>query len=271
MKKILFHRTVACLFTLMLGIGLFSPQSATAQVTQPGISRPIPLYRFQVPNASYGFLLTTNYQEGVNLGYIFLGQVVGGVVPPPAPGWTPAPGQGLVPMYRWRVRHRSGTNYYYSASISPDILANSENTLDGFIGYGLLPSNIWMSGNRAALHLWYSSTNGYWYSSNATFGIPTPRPNSSYNYQGVAYVLPISSTIIPPPSSTLVCDPRDNCFTFVPPPTAPTCNADQEQACYTNGGTWNSSTCSCSYLSLPGEEEPFPECQPGRICAFNPQ
>src|SRR5215208_7779424 len=105
MKMIPSLRLAACLFTLLLAVGLFCPQSANAQVLEPGISRPIPLYRFQVPNTSYGFLLTTNYQEGVNLGYTFLGQIVGGVVPPPAAGWTPAPGQGLVAMYRWRVRH----------------------------------------------------------------------------------------------------------------------------------------------------------------------
>lgn len=269
MKKIMSLRTAVCLLALLVGIGLFSPLSANAQTLEPNISRPIPLYRFQVPGASYGFLLTTNYQEGVNLGYTFVGQVVGGVVPPSQPGWTPAPGQGLVPMYRWRVRHRAGTNYYYSASISPDILANSENTLDGFIGYGLLPSTIWMGGNRAALHLWYSSTNGYWYASNGTFNIPTPRPNSSYNYQGVAYVLPIVSTFIQP---SLGCDPKENCFTFVPPPTAPTCDANQEQACYTNGGNWNSSNCSCSYVQPP-DDEPMP-CRPGMICPqspYNPQ
>ena len=226
---------------LLLSCGLFGSQTVRAQFPAPFVT-PQTLYRFQVPSANTGFLLTANYQEGVNLGYIPAGNV-GGIVLPPAPGWTPAPGQGLVPMYRWRVRHRAGTNYYYSAAISPDILNNPENTFEGLAGYGLLPSTQYGTDfNTAVLHLWYSQTNGYWYASNFSMTVPTPRPNPSFNYQGVAYRLP--QPVIPGP--IVNCDPRANCFVFNPPPPPNTCDGAQEQACYNNGGTWNSNTCTCT-------------------------
>jgi hypothetical protein len=266
MKKILSLRIAACLFTLMVGILLFSPQAANAQES-PRVVVPTPLYRFIVPTANYGYFLTPNFDEGVSRGYYF-NSTVGGIVIPPGAGWTPAPGQGLVPMHRWRVRHRAGTNYYYSADIYPSITSNSENTYEGMIGYGLLPNAQFFAFNRFALHLWYSTTNGYYYAPNGSLTIPPPRPNSSYNWQGVAYLLPNGA-----PPVFVTCGPAENCFTFNPPPAAPICDANQEQACYTNGGVWNSNSCSCSYIILP-DPEPLPECRPGMICAetpYNPQ
>jgi hypothetical protein len=266
MKKILSLRTAACLFILMLGIALFSPQAASAQQTSQVVGA-VPLYRFIVPNANRGYFLTPNFQDGLNRGYFF-DITVGGILIPPGPGWTPAPGQSLVPMHRWRVRHRAGTNYYYSADIYPSLTSNSDNTYEGLMGYALHPSDPNWPFNRFALHLWYSQTNGYFYSPNGSLTVPPASPNSSYLWHGVAYILPG-----PPPSFPgFPCGAREGCYTFLSPPAAPVCNSDQEQACYSNGGAWNSSTCSCSYITPPGEE-PQP-CQPGMICPelpYNPQ
>jgi hypothetical protein len=266
MKKILSLRISACLFTLLVGILLFSPQAASAQ-DSPTAVRPVPLYRFIVPTANRGYFLTPDFNEGVSRNYYF-DSIVGGVVIPPGPGWTPAPGQGLVPMHRWRVRHIAGTNYYYSADIYPSITSNSENTYERMIGYGLLPSTLWGDASTLVLHLWYSQTRGYYYASNGSMTTPPPKPDSSYGWQGVAYRLPS------PGFSPFICGVTVTCYTFNPPPPAPVCDANQEQACYTNGGVWNSSTCSCSYITLPGDEEPKPECQPGMLCPqlpYNPQ
>jgi hypothetical protein len=268
MKKILSLRNAVCLFTLLLGIGLFCPHAANAQQFPQQVV-PVPLYRFIVPGSNYGFFLTANYQEGINRGYYF-NATIGAVVLPPGPGWTPAPGQGLVAMHRWRVAHRAGTNYALSADFYPNITSNPENTYDGLMGYGLLPSTQWGGPGAFVLHLLYSTTNGYYYDTNGSMLAPPPyRPNSSYNWQGVAYRLPNPGTSPP------ICGATVTCYTFNPPPQAPICDANQEQACYTNGGAWNSNTCSCSYLNPPpGGEEPQPECRPGMICRdtlYNPQ
>ncbi|HEX8177053.1 MAG TPA: hypothetical protein VF543_18320 [Pyrinomonadaceae bacterium] len=268
MKKILSLRNAVCLFTLMLGIALFSPQAASAQQTSQVVTA-VPLYRFIVPDANQGYFLTPNYQEGINRGYYY-NATVGGILIPPGPGWTPAPGQYVVPMHRWRVRHRAGTNYYYSADIYPSLTSNSENTYEGLMGYALHPTDPNFGFNRFALHLWYSQTNGYYYTPNGSLTVPPARPNSSYNWQGVAYILPNA-----PQTPFVTCGVREGCFTFLSPPAAPVCNADQEQACYNDGGMWNSDNCSCSYITPPGGGGDDPkQCQPGMICPetpYNPQ
>lgn len=251
MKKILSLRVAAYLFTLLVSIMVMGPQPADAQILDGGVTVPKALYRFRVPNANKGYLLTPNYQEGINLGY-FPDGAVGGIVVPPAPGWTPRPGQGLVPMHRWRVRHRAGTNYYYSADIYPSITSNSENTYEGIIGYGLIPNGTF---GGSTLHLWYGQNQGYWYGGTlGTTPIPIP-PAGDYRYHGIAYRLPIVS-----PQVFCGFPSTGTCYVFDPPPPAPICDANQEQTCYSNGGTWDSDTCSCSY-----DVEPLP-CKPGMIC-----
>jgi hypothetical protein len=243
MKKMLSLRLGASLSALLLSTLFLCAPAANAQV---GIGISKTLYRFVTQNSHLSrTFLTTDYQEGVNLGYIFW-DVIGVVVAPPQPGWIPVPGQGLAPMYRWRVAHRSGTNYYYSGGLWPDLLANPENTLEGIAGYALVPGAT-VGSSGIILHLWYSQENGYFYSVNGSLTIPAPPPPGpgSYRWQGVAYTLPAG---LQSPFGN--CIPAVGCFLFTappPPPPPPTCNPELEQACYNNGGTWNPSSCSCTY------------------------
>ena len=245
MKRILTVRVAVSLFGLLLSTSILCAPTANAQIP---IGIPKPLYRFVTPNSSLSrTFLTTDYQEGINRGYIFW-DTVGGVIVPPAPGWTPVPGQGLAPMYRWRVAHRSGTNYYYSGGLWPNLLSNPENTLEGITAYALVPAAT-AGSSGLVLHLWYSQDNGYFYSVNGSMTIPAPPPPGpgSYTWQGVAYRMVFGFTgPIPSP-----CIPATGCFLFNPPAAAPTCDATQVQTCNNNGGTWNSANCTCSYPPPP--------------------
>lgn len=234
-----------CLLVLLGSIVLFAP-AATAQSS---IGIPKTLWRFVTPNSGLSrTFLTTDFQEGVNLGYIFWDSL-GVVVTPPSPGWVPAPGQGLAPMYRWRVAHTSGTNYYYSGGLWPNLVNNPENTLEGITGYAMLPG---AQGNFGIhLHLWYSQNQGYFYSIGASLTFPAPAPpgSGSYTWQGVAYSMPAGLQ-----SPINNCAPITGCFVFTPPPPPPpppTCPVEMEQACYNHGGTWDASTCNCTYPDDP--------------------
>lgn len=236
-----------CLLTL-LGSMFLCASTANAQ----SVGVPKPLFRFVTPNSNLSrTFLTADFQEGVNLGYIFW-DTIGVVITPPQPGWVPAPGQGLAPMYRWRVAHTSGTNYYYSGGLWPNLVNNPQNTLEGIIGYAMFPGAQGNSGIH--LHLWYSQSKGYFYSINASLTIPAPAPPDagSFTWQGVAYSIPVA---LQGPISN--CLPIFGCFTFTapppppPPPPPPTCSIEIEQTCYNHGGTWDASTCSCEYPTDP--------------------
>ncbi len=241
MKMVLSLQFRFCLLALLGSMFLCAP-TATAQGS---IGIPKTLWRFVTPNSSLSrTFLTTDFQEGVNLGYLFWDSV-GVVVTPPSPGWIPVPGQGLAPMYRWRVAHKSGTNYYYSGGLWANIVNNPENTLEGITGYAMFPGAQGNSGIH--LHLWYSQDRGYFYSIGASLTFPAPPPPGpgSYTWQGVAYSMPVG---LQGPISN--CLPITGCFVFTPPPPPPpppTCPVEIEQACYNDGGTWNASTCSCTY------------------------
>lgn len=216
--------------------------TATAQ-SAAGI--PKVLWRFLTDSSLRRTFLTTDFQDGVNRGYTFWDNV-GVVITPPSPGWVPAPGQGLAPMYRWRIAHKSGTNFYYSGGLWDNLVNNPENTLEGIIGYAMFPGAQGNSGIH--LHLWYSQDHGYFYNIGASLTFPPPRPPGTYNWQGVAYSMPNASQ---GPIST--CLPTLGCFVFTapppppPPPPPPTCPLESEQTCYNHGGSWDASTCSCTY------------------------
>lgn len=244
MNKIRTLRVAASLFVLLLTTSFLTAPSVSAQIP---IGIPKTLYRFVTPNSQLSrTFLTTDFQEGVDRGYIFWDQI-GTVITPPAPGWVPAPNQGLAPMYRWRVDHTSGTNYYYSGGLWPNLLNNPENHLEGITGYALFPGAT-VGTFGVHLHLWYSQAHGYFYSVNGSTTYPAPPPpgQGSWTWQGVAYTLPFGFTgPIPGP-----CIPALGCFLFTPPPPPPpppTCDPNQQQACENNGGNWNSTNCSCSY------------------------
>ena len=233
----------SCLLTLLGSIFLCA-STATAQISSVGVTKP--LFRFVTDSSLSRTFLTTDFQEGVNRGYSFW-DTLGGVVTPPSPGWVPLPNQGLAPMYRWRVDHASGTNYYYSGGLWDYLVNNPQNHNEGIIAYAMFPGAQGNSGLH--LHLWYSTSKGYFYGTSASLTIPPGHPPGTYTWQGVAY-----SHVNALQSPISVCVPQTGCFGFQPPPQPPpppTCSTESEQACYNQGGTWDSSTCSCEYPSDP--------------------
>jgi len=231
----------SCLLVLLGSLFLFA-STATAQ-SSIGVTKP--LFRFVTDSSLSRTFLTTDFQEGVNRGYTFW-DTLGGVVTPPFPGWVPLPNQGLAPMYRWRIDHDSGTNYYYSGGLWSHLVNNPENHNEGIIAYAMFPGAQGNSGLH--LHLWYSTSKGYFYGMSASLTILPGHPPGTYTWQGVAY-----SFVNALQSPISVCVPQTGCFVFTapppppPPPPPPTCSVEMEQSCYNHGGTWDASTCSCTY------------------------
>jgi hypothetical protein len=163
----------------------------------------------------------------------------------------------LAPIYRWRVEHNSGINYYYSGGLWPDLLANPDITLEGLKGYALIPLES-AGGPAFFLHLWYHQEHGYFYASNGSATIvPGHPPGDNWGYQGVAGRLPLGYSI-----PLVNCTPQFGCYQFHPPGQppgggqggGPGCDEGEAQLCSNNGGTWDSGNCSCDY-SPPGEYE----------------
>lgn len=242
MKKFLSLRFAVPLLGLLLSTLFLSAPQASGQVS-PGITKP--LHRFLIPSNLESTFLTTDLNEGYARGYS-LWDGVGGVVVPPFPGWVPVDGQGLAPMYRWRVDHVSGTNYYYSGGLWPNLLNNPENHLEGITAYALMPGAA-AGSSGIFLHLWYSQSKGYFYGASGSATFPPGHPPGSYNWQGVAYRMIFGfQGSIPFP-----CNPQTSCFLFQPPPPPPSCNPTQQEACINNGGNWNTVSCTCSYPPPP--------------------
>jgi len=230
----------SCLLALLGSLLVFA-STATAQ-SSVGVTKP--LFRFVTDSSLSRTFLTTDFQEGVNRGYTFW-DTLGAVVTPPFPGWVPLPNQGLAPMYRWRIDHVSGTNYYYSGGLWSNLVNNPENHNEGIIAYAMFPGAQGNSGLH--LHLWYSTSKGYFYGMSAGLTILPGHPPGTYTWQGVAY-----SFVNALQSPISVCVPQTGCFGFTapppppPPPPPPTCSVEAEQACYNEGGSWRASTCSCT-------------------------
>lgn len=147
-------RNLCFLAVLSIG-GFIVPHKATAQSQMVA---PVPFYRFVVNFTNLGNLLTANYQEGVNLNYAYTPfPVTAGIVLPPGAGWTPAPGQGLIPLYRWKVSQNGRIYYYYSWVYSS---LGSGYTYQGVAGYVLPPD-----GSRGGIRLnaYYSQVRGYYF------------------------------------------------------------------------------------------------------------
>ncbi len=264
---------MALTFTALM-IGLVPLPAVKAQSGTSSI--PVTLYRWRVSNSNYGYMLHQSLSAGQNLGYanegsvyqtFFASSLRGGIVPPQPPGYTPAPGNPLIPIYQWRVVQGGRTYYYYSGA---GFGGGPGYYYEGQLGW-VLPAN-YQSGSAldqngrpihsAPINYYYSTSKGYWYTSfrpdqggavQICFPDACHPGNTSYSFQGVGFQLPIWDSApgnFPPPA-----------FTFLPPPPPPTCDPIDEQACYNNGGSWNSSTCSCNYF------DPDPEpCPPGMIC-----
>ncbi|HEX5707940.1 MAG TPA: hypothetical protein VFX96_11625 [Pyrinomonadaceae bacterium] len=219
-------------------------------------------------------MLHQSLSAGQNLGYTNEGSVFqtffpsslrAGIVPPQPPGYTPAPGNPLIPIYQWRVVQGGRTYYYYSG---PSFGGGPGYYFEGQLGW-VLPANYQQGSaldqngqqiHGAPINYYYSTSKGYWYTSfrpdqggavQICFPDACHPGNTSYVFQGVGFQLPIfeSAPGFNPPV-----------FNFVPPPPPPSCDPVDEQACYNFGGSWDPGTCSCNYYN------PDP-CGGGGICA----
>jgi hypothetical protein len=265
-------------FLLLALAGLLSvplpPAAVEAQSNQISAQAVI-LYRFRVSNNNLGYMLHPFVTAGQNLGYTNEGQLwppfgpdSGGLVLPQGPGVTPAAGNPLIPIYQWRVVQGSRTYYYYSG---PSHTGGSGYYFEGQLGWVLPPS--FQSGTlvngrsvfAAPVHYYYSQRYGYWYAAlpegsnplavcypDGGCGGPT-----SFAYHGVGFKIPIWSTAPSCQFGGDICGPPTFIFNQ---PAAPECNPTQEQSCYDNGGSWNPSTCRCTFMIDPDP------CGGQRIC-----
>lgn len=264
MRRFLTPTRALCLALTLtaLMIGMVSPPAGKAQ--SGTFATPVTLYRWRVHNSNLGYMLHQSLAAGQNLGYTNEGSVfqtflpgapVAGIIPPQPPGYTPAPGNPLIPIYQWRVVQGGRTYYYYSG---PSFGGGPGYYFEGQLGW-VLPAN-YQQGSAtstngrqirgAAINYYYSTSKGYWYT---TFRPEVPQAvnvcfpdgctNSSYVFQGVGFQLPTWDESVPfdgPPE-----------FVFLPPPPPPSCDPVDEQACYNMGGSWDPSTCSCNYNPDP--------------------
>lgn len=275
MRRFLRHNRALCMALTLTAIMIGLVPLPAVKAQSPTTPIPVTLYRWRVSNTNLGYMLHQSLSAGQNLGYTSEGSVfqtfqpgalMAGIIPPQPPGYTPAPGNPLIPIYQWRVVQGGRTYYYYSG---PSFGGGPGYYFEGLLGW-VLPANYQQGSatdingrpiHGAPINYYYSTSKGYWYT---TFRPEQPQavngsfPHSSYVFQGVGFQLPLWDQSIGfgnPPE-----------FAFVPPPPPPSCDPVDEQACYNNGGSWNPSTCSCNFFN------PDPEpCRPGMICeAYSP-
>jgi hypothetical protein len=257
-----------CVLCLLLFLSFAS--AALAQVpTGPVSVTPLELYRFRMSNVNLGYILTWSYDEGVNSGYVYDG-IVGGIYPIPAAGYTPDPASGLVPLHRWTVIMHGRASTVHATYFLTNVPSNY--TYDGIRGYvfpaGTTSHNYpGVTVNLGQIYNYYDQTYGYWY------GRAGESPPLAYNYiyQGLLCAsTPAATGTRPDFCAGQPFDCRAYLTTHAydvtfypppPPPPPPTCDPYAEQDCYLNGGTWNSSMCTCK---LPTT------CPPGMICPIGP-
>lgn len=212
---------VATILAVLLNCVGANP-TANAQ-TEPVCTPPVDFHRFIVNNTNLGTLLTTNYNEGVSLNfayYPFPGGV-GKIAVPPGPGYTPVPGQGLIPLYRYRISQNGRIYYGYFNGLA----SGNGYTFQGIAGY-VLPGFGQFGG--VPLVAWYSQTRGYFYTANYETPIGYPYQFAWSNHGSPAYM------------------PQGSSYCWNPPP--PACSDPEGEAlCYQNGGNWNPGNCTCSY------------------------
>ena len=196
MKKSLV-RILCCVLSLT-GLLNLSPVTSQGQVTPSVIVRPTELYRWRISFADGGFLLTGNFQEGVNAGYLQELSPVrtnrgnfpwAGIYVPP-PGYTPDPSSGLVPLHRWLVIQDGWRNYYYYSTVLS--FHGSDYHYQGVQGYVFPAGATHFRGfELTKLSVWYSQSHGYWNGTgipgvDAGFFIepPPPAPLSGFEFHG---------------------------------------------------------------------------------------
>lgn len=266
MQRLISHHRALCLALTLaaLLVGLIPLPAVKAQSGQISAT-PTTLYRFRVSNTYGGYMLHPFLSAGQNLGYTNEGSVyqsltsstqVAGIVLPQGPGYKPAAGNPLIPIYQWRVVQSGRTYYYYSG---PSFQGGPGYYFEGQLGWVLPPNfqGATINGQLirgAPINYYYSKKFGYWYTSQrpdqpgpGTICFPDTCIASAtdYVFQGVGFQLP---TWDPQPFCILpACIPPS--FKFDPPPPAPTCDAAQEQSCYDRGGTWDSAHCKCVIIN----------------------
>lgn len=244
MKKVLSFRVTASLLVfLAFLVASFPtatkalPQPSPPPPPQPQQVAPVDFYRFIVNNSELGTLLTTNFQEGVNLNFAsYPFPQTAKIAVPPAPGWTPAPGQGLIPLYRFHIS-QNGRIYY---GFFNGIASGPGYTFQGIAGY-VFPGDGSFGG--IALQAFYSQTKGYFYTVGNEVPIGYPYSNGFLYHGSPAYL------------------PQGGLFTWNPPPV---CDPDGSlrQACIDDGGVWNQSTCSCRFFNPCGFAQQGPNARP---------
>lgn len=224
MKKVLSLPVATLLVVFLTLVGVPVHQTVKA-APQSQLVAPVDFYRFIVNNTELGTLLTTNYQEGVSLNFAYYPfPEVAKIAVPPAPGWTPTPGQGLIPLYRYHISQNGRIYYgYFNGTAS-----GPGYTFQGIAGY-VLPGDGSFGG--IPLQAYYSQTRGYFY----TVGneVPIGYPYSyGFLYHGAPCYLP-----------------QGGQFSWDPPPPPPPCNVSQgiKNKCAQLGGWWNDESCSCEY------------------------
>jgi hypothetical protein len=236
MKRFTSLRVVASLLVLFT-MGVLSPQTANAQAEQV-CNPPVDFHRFIVNWSTFGTFLTDDFNEGLNRGfapYAFPGPMK--IAIPPGPGYTPVPGQGLQPLYRFRIVQGSRTyfGYFNGFASGPGYFFEkvAGYTLPGFGQFGGVP-----------LHAWYSQSKGYFYTQ-GFFETPFNQPPSTYGFTDHFY-------------PAYMPDGATYCWNPPPPPCS---DPEAEQACINNGGEWNPVNCTCrppnpcEFPAAPGPEE----------------
>ena len=239
MKKVLSLPVIVFFVVLLTFVGVPLHQTVNAS-PQSQLVAPVDFYRFIVNNTELGTLLTTNYQEGASLNFAYYPfPQVAKIAVPPAPGWTPTPGQGLLPLYRYRITQNGRIYYGYFNGLA----SGPGYTFQGVAGY-VLPGDGSFGG--IPLQAFYSQTRGYFYTVGSEVPIGYPYYNG-FLYHGAPCYLPQGGQFswAPPP----VCDP----------------DGSHRQECLAGGGSWNQSTCSCNDFNpcggaSTGMERPIEPC-----------
>ena len=228
MKKKLSLRIAVYLLLFLAFLGPSLPTATRAEpqdfTTQSQLVAPVDFHRFIVNNSQLGTLLTTNFQEGTSLNFAYYPfPQTAKIAVPPAAGWTPTPGQGLIPLYRYRIS-QNGRIYY---GFFNGLASGSGYTFQGVAGY-VFPGDGSFGG--IALQAFYSQSKGYFYTVGTEVPIGYPFSNGFLYHGSPAYL------------------PQGGLFSWDPPPI---CDADgsRRQQCLDDGGVWNQTTCSCRFIN----------------------
>jgi hypothetical protein len=216
---------------LLTGLLNLAPVTSEGQSAQPVIVKPTELYRFNISFSDGGFLLTGNFQEGVDAGFtpedlpmrtnrgnfLFMGIYV------PPNGYTPDPSSGLVPLHRWLVIQDGRSYFYYSTVLS---IQGSDYHYQGIQGYVFPPGTTQFRGfELTKMSSWYSQDHGYWNGTGVPVAdagffieLPPEPPLSGFAFQGqvCAVVGAVTGNRFPPDPGQPISPIFD--VTFNPPP-----------------------------------------------------